>query len=59
MAWLHMKGQTIASNKNQQCQTPANSTNEPNPSCTPFTAIPAKPKGLKEIRNKTQITTSQ
>ena len=54
-----MKGQTIASNKNQQCQTPANSTNEPNPSCTPFTAIPAKPKGLKEIRNKTQITTSQ
>ena len=35
------------------------SSNEPNPSCTPFTAIPAKPNGLKRNPQQTQITTSQ
>ena len=35
------------------------SSNEPNPSCTPFTAIPAKPNELKRNPQQTQITTSQ
>ena len=35
------------------------SSNEPNPSCTPFTAIPAKPNELIRNPQQTQITTSQ
>jgi len=51
-----MKGQTITSNKNKQTQTPIRRANRPNCDCTPFTAIPAKLKELKEIRNETQTT---